>query len=410
MSTEPSARAGALLRADAIRPKCQQILERVERGDSPHWRVDPQGAERVCEMVASHIVSNYPDLQIPYHSRLRHLEAAGTERVDALLDPIERDAERGITSYDLIIVSVLLDAGAGATWRYTSRVDQSQWARSEGLAVASLEMFEAGLFSRQPERDPHRADAARLTQLTDDELAQAFDVHPDTNPMIGLSQRAELLRRLGHIVASRDDVFSEGRPGDLFTYFTARAREGQIDATDVLATILDVLGPIWPSRHALDGVALGDVWPHEALATDGDVASGLVPFHKLSQWLSYSLLEPLEGAGYEIVGLDKMTALAEYRNGGLLIDLGWLQWGDEAQAARPHTTNSELVVEWRALTIALLDQLHPMLCQRLGLSTDEFPLVKMLQGGTWSAGRVAAKKEREDGSPPIQIERDGTVF
>ena len=43
-----------------------------------------------------------------------------------------------------------------------------------------------------------------------------------------------------------------------------------------------------------------------------------MPFHKLSQWLAYSLIEPLEEAGIAVTGLDELTALAEYRNGGLL--------------------------------------------------------------------------------------------
>jgi len=47
-----------------------------------------------------------------------------------------------------------------------------------------------------------------------------------------------------------------------------------------------------------------------------------VPFHKLSQWLAYSLIEPLEAAGIAVDGLGDLTALAEYRNGGLLVDLG----------------------------------------------------------------------------------------
>jgi hypothetical protein len=45
-----------------------------------------------------------------------------------------------------------------------------------------------------------------------------------------------------------------------------------------------------------------------------------MPFHKLSQWLTYSLLEPFEWAGVPVHGLDALTGLPEYRNGGLLLD------------------------------------------------------------------------------------------
>jgi len=51
----------------------------------------------------------------------------------------------------------------------------------------------------------------------------------------------------------------------------------------------------------------------------GDATDGLVPIHKLSQWLSYSLVEPLMAAGIEVTDLDGLTGLAEYRNGGLLV-------------------------------------------------------------------------------------------
>ena len=47
---------------------------------------------------------------------------------------------------------------------------------------------------------------------------------------------------------------------------------------------------------------MGDVWPHPAI--------GLVPFHKLSQWLSYSLVEPIEGAGLEVVDAALAAVLA----------------------------------------------------------------------------------------------------
>ena len=51
---------------------------------------------------------------------------------------------------------------------------------------------------------------------------------------------------------------------------------------------------------------------------------GLVPLHKLSQWLAYSLIEPLIEAGFSITEIDGLTGLAEYRNGGLFIDAGVL--------------------------------------------------------------------------------------
>ncbi len=153
---------------------------------------------------------------------------------------------------------------------------------------------------------------------------------------------------------------------------------------------------------------LGDVWRHGAIRRD-DPSTGLVPFHKLSQWLTYSLVEPLEDAGITVTGLDALTGLAEYRNGGLMVDLGVLVPKDPA-ATGPHAVDSELVVEWRALTLALLDELAERVRRRLDRDADALPLVRILEGGTWAAGRRAARERRPGGGPPITVASDGTVF
>lgn len=70
---------------------------------------------------------------------------------------------------------------------------------------------------------------------------------------------------------------------------------------------------------------------------------------------------------------------------------------------------AELVVEWRALTVVLLDRLAEGVRGALGLSADQFPLPKLLQGGSWAAGRAIAQEKR-GGAPPIAIRSDGTVF
>ena len=102
------------------------------------------------------------------------------------------------------------------------------------------------------------------------------------------------------------------------------------------------------------------------LAT-GDATSHLMPLHKLSQWLSYSLIEPLQRAGIDVTDIDGLTGLAEYRNGGLFVDGGVLTFRDEADASREHDVASPLVVEWRALTVALLDRVADGVRHRLGL-------------------------------------------
>ncbi|MFY8153403.1 MAG: DUF1688 family protein, partial [Hyphomicrobiales bacterium] len=124
----------------------------------------------------------------------------------------------------------------------------------------------------------------------------------------------------------------------------------------------------------------------------------------------YSLIEPLQWAGIAVVDIDELTGLPEYRNGGLLLDCGVIALKDAGEAGRAHEAGSTLVVEWRALTVALLDEIGALIRQRLGRSPEELPLAKVLEGGTWAAGRRIAAERRPGGGPPLTIISDGTVF
>jgi len=52
-----------------------------------------------------------------------------------------------------------------------------------------------------------------------------------------------------------------------------------------------------------------------------------------------------------------VRSLAEYRNGGLFVDAGVLTLKDPDNAGLQFDVGSELVVEWRAMTVCLLDAL-----------------------------------------------------
>ena len=402
VSEETERRLLAWLRSpEAVRERCQAILALAEREALPHFALDADRLGDIAEYVAAVIRQNYPDLRIPYHSRWRHFETGGVDRWGALMrqfqgcDPIELARVR----IELCTVSVLLDAGAGGVWRFDEPETGLALQRSEGLAVASLYAFRSGLFSSD-RGEPLRADADGLSRLSDAALASAFQVSPH-NPLTGLSGRAELLRRLGEVVRG----LPGRRVGGLIDIWRARAGDGTVAARDVLTTILDVFAPIWPTRLTLAGENLGDVWRHPSLPGDG-----LVPFHKLSQWLSYSIVEVLEQASMPVDALDVLTGLAEYRNGGLFIDLGVLRPRDPQLGAQPLPVHHPAIVAWRALTVALLDRLAPMVRDRLGVSPAELPLACLLQGGTWEAGRRVARQRRSDGSPPLVVISDGTVF
>ena len=381
----------------AIRERAAQVLKHVEDGRSAWFALDAAGLEAAVQATLAVTRQRFSDpSMIPFHSRWRHFEAGGRDRWAGLAErlkglPPEEVARRRI---DLAVVSVLLDAGAGGLWSYREAATGKSFMRSEGLAVASFNMFANGAFSRDSRNDPLRVDAERLARLTPVELAMGFQVRGH-NSLLGLEGRVELLRKLGGVGLER--------PGMLFDLL-AQGAEGsrEIKAESILAALLDRLAAIWPSRLELDGVPLGDVWRHPSV--------GLVPFHKLSQWMSYSLVEPLEGAGLSVVELDALTGLPEYRNGGLLVDSGALRPKQKILLEKVFAPGDEAIVEWRALTVALLDQIAAHVRVHLKMDARSLPLVKVLEAGTWFAGRTLAAQRRKDGGPPIAVQSDGTVF
>jgi hypothetical protein len=378
----------------------------------PNFRIHLDRMDSVVDLVLETTRKAYPSLDVPFHSRWRHFVTNNDDRWADIADQTKWPdlAGRARAEFDLAMVSVFLDAGAGPTWRYHDPKTGLAIGRSEGLGLASLAMFERGAFSANP-REPLRVDANVLANLTVTDLRRGFQVS-DHNSLVGLEGRVDLLRRLGALAASKPDVFGRldaPRPGGLFDRLAMLAEKMQLPAPAILSELLQQLGPIWPSRLTLGGVALGDCWKHPALITN-DATSGLVPLHKLSQWLAYSLIEPLQRAGIRVIDIDGLTGLAEYRNGGLFVDAGVLAFRDGKDASREHEVASPLVVEWRALTVALLDRVADGMRQRLGLDATSLPLAKVLEGGTWAAGRRLARERREDASPPVKVISDGTVF
>ena len=395
MSSADAVEYDYLQTPEAIRVRCEQVFELAKAGQLEHWELDESRLGEVAVRVLSVTRRTYPDLKlIPYHGRYRHFDVGGVPRLADFSRKIAHlsSDEQLAARFELVITSVLLDAGAGPSWRYRG-ADGAEYTRSEGLAVASYELYASGAL-----------DGKGLAELSESTLGSAFQVTAD-NPLTGLAGRAALLRRLGQVVANTPEYFGSEAPrlGNLGVHLKRAANSaGQLAASAILHAVLAALGPIWQGRPTLSGKSLGDVWRHSRV--------GFVPFHKLSQWLSYSLFEPLESAGVHIADGSALTGLAEYRNGGLYFDAGVLKLRHPEARAQTHAVDSDLVIEWRALTIALLDRTATLLRAILGMSAEQLPLARILEGGTWRAGRAIAAEEREGGGPPLLIVSDGTVF
>lgn len=388
-----------------VRQKCGEVFTLAEANQLRHFNMDLSKLDGAANLVIKCIDDQYPDLKVPYHSRFRHFGANRVTKMKASWPCDETEKIRRLI--DMVTVSVLLDAGAGATWSYHGP-DGKMHGRSEGLAIASLDMFQDGLFSSDKAL-PCRVNSLGLQSLTLKELEKGFQV-TEANPMVGLEGRGKLLRRLGKALEKHPEFFGYEvcRPGNIVDYVLKHVKDGRVSIRVVWKPIIEGLESIWPATIA--GVRRGDVWSYNPLKKIGKICSDLIPFHKLSQWLLLSMLEPLEELGIKFDDMRLVTPLAEYRNGGLLVDTGLLTLKKASNAQRTFAIGSELVVEWRALTIVLIEKIAEAVRAHYGKTEDEMPLAMVLEGGTWRAGRQIAALRRADGSSPIKIRSDGTVF
>jgi hypothetical protein len=344
---------------DAVRQTTGLLLKHPEALE--HFDVDLDALSSVTGAVLGLIQRDYASpSDIPPHSRWRHFEpfidpvqptvqGKKKDRVGALIQEwtaIGIDKKEIVKRLlDLFIVSVLLDAGAGAQWKYAPPSEPGvHYTRSEGLALASLDWFLSGGFSSDPQANPHQVDASKLESLTVEDLRKALQVSDDTNPLVG-QERISLLVRLGAVCKAHPKFFglNNPRPGNLLDFLLQHPSTTKVSDTNIhvqVSTLWQVvvegIAGVWPAtRTKLNGVALGDVWPCQAMSKisspspspsrfNAKETQSFVAFHKLSQWLTYSLMEPLSLLGIYFQGLDKMTGLAEYRNGGLFVDMGVL--------------------------------------------------------------------------------------
>ncbi|KAM4066552.1 uracil catabolism protein 4 [Hirsutella rhossiliensis] len=397
---------GYLRSLGAVRDRSRLVMDKLLANQLHHFDVDLTKLADVVTFVSGLIKRDYPAPfnSIPGHGRYQHFCVGGKDRIVDLLatwpDSVD-NTERCRRLIDLFLVSVLLDAGAGTQWSYKSVKDGRTYRRSEGLAVASLEMFEAGVFSGNP-----------------DNKAQV-DKSRQGNKLAGLDGRTALLIRLARALNEKRDFFgADGRPGNMIDHLLSHP---STLASSMLVVPLPVLWNVLMNGLALSG-------------SDGARWESILPFHKLTQWLTFSLMQPMQSLlNMHFAGTELLTGLPEYRNGGLFVDMGvltlkaddnerglqnyseyCLRTGTkQVEVAPMFEPGDDVVVEWRGATVGLLDKLCEEVNKSLKaeLAGNELTLPQLLEAGSWKGGRELAEIHRPNTKePPILIESDGTVF
>ncbi|KAK4518024.1 uncharacterized protein ATC70_001374 [Mucor velutinosus] len=434
-----------LLSLHAVRERCFKVQEAAVKNKLQHFDIDTSKLQDMVQFVISLIKRDYDDpSQIPVHGRWRHFDAGGRPRIQTLINSwasLGIDAtEQTRRVLDLFTIGVLLDIDPNQSYSFRETSTNRFYKRREGIAIAILEMFMAGTFSINPNQ-PHRVDSEALARLTMDDLLAGFKTDTSTS-LIGLQDRLDLLKHLAQAIQRRPDYFGgeEGlvpRPGNMMDYLlchptTIKTKKGPLIHLETLWPVILEIGEIWTVEDVSNckggTFQLGDVWPCAALGDQDQ----MVPFHKLSQWMVYSLIEPMEKLlGAVIEGTEQLTPLSDYANGGLLMDTGFitLKKQDYERGIENYRKNSLLpgqpkvevapmfemsdpvVVEWRALTTAYLDLVADRVRATLRMSKKTLSLTQLIEGGTTSAGKELAEISRPNTQePPIVIKCDRRVI
>jgi hypothetical protein len=392
-----------------IRERAESVLAGGLAGNLEHFTVRLEAAEEAVKRTLAELGRPTADTPPPLYGRWRDFEAGGRDRWSELSSGLVGASKEDVARarFDLAITSALLGADTGDAWSFHETESGTDIVRSEGVAVGTFRAFQKGLFSSRA-ADPLRCDAAGLSKVTTESLGAAFPSNAE-HALHALEARAEVLRGVGDAILQSPHLFGQGesaRLGGLYDVFARRAQRGALAAKDLLSALLEGLAPALPGRVALAGVYLGDVWPHPAAGGDGPGA-GLVPIHRIAQLAAYSLIEPLADADVTVAEIQELTALPDVRTGGLLVDTEVLTPKTEGAASIVHEAGAPIVVEWRALTVALLERIGDAVRAELGVSRAALPIGRILPAMR-KAGRALAQEKR-DGLPPIRFAGDGAL-
>jgi Protein of unknown function (DUF1688) len=398
-----------LFQPEEIRRKAHDFLERAVDGELSHVDVDLSEMDRVLLKVLEVTKGNYPDFQIPPHGVWRDFEAGDFDRWGALASArgFESAEEMLVAAADLAVIANYMKTRHPENWVFEDRMTATQAEGMQASALAAFHMFASGSFSSDMS-DPYRVDAETLIRMDLGELADAlqWNLQRDAGMLEDMQRH---LKRLGEALALRPDLFSEGdvtRPGLLATRL-AKQSSSAVDAGIALDRLLESLAPVWDGGAVSGEIALGDCFAHSQFP--GSDLEQLFPFHLTAQEIVYSLVEPFAWAGWEVSGLEVLSAPADLPHVALFSQAGVLN----ARRREEKLSGSEALdcmIELRAISMALTDKLADMLCAKLQVTPDQLPLSCVLEGGTSRAGAQILQQNETEAKKLGQLLNPGSVF
>jgi len=398
---EDAAAVEHLHRLEVIRERAWMLLAAAERGASDHFVPSPEAIGTVALAMAETIraepaadATAGPGSDQPALANLWQLlrtqapEALGTLG-DALAggDPLAR-AKSGA---DLAVLHRVLGPGG------------------LGDELADLVYsFAAGAWTANS-RDSAVLDAPGIRRALAGDGSIALPA--SVAELLADADRRQRLEQLARGLERQPDRFGvDGRFGELLTQLvTARPLAGEpappvgpagssgLRAQTVVDGLAPLIDPIVASTVRIGGRQMGDVWRHP-LAWAEDRSRELVPFHALLLALTLDLVEPLQEAGQPLVDLDQLPVPATRALASDVLRLGLVRTRHAAIARLRHPPGSDIVVELRALSVALADRLVDRLRAELNRTVHDLPVARLI--GPLSQ---TALKWRERPGPGIAI-------
>lgn len=399
----------ALFQPDEIRRKAHMMLALAAEDRLDHVGVDLDRLDTAVATVLETTRENYPDFQIPPYGVWRSFEAGGIDRWQAMASArgFETAEQMLAGAADLALLGIAMSTLHPAGWRYEDRMTETVATGTTASALAAFHMFASGSFSSEM-TDPYRVDAGALVSMDLIELAAGlqWDDRDDADHLKAMQRH---LKRFGEALALRPDLFGEGeatRPG-LLAVRLAKESDGPIDAAQILDRILEALAPVWEGGATSGDIWLGDAFVHSGLP--GNDVHAIVPFHLAAQQMVYALVEPFAWAGFEVAGLEKLTAPADLVHAALFVQSGVLALKGDSGSLAPEAIRDRMI-EIRALTLALTDKLAERLASGLGMSLDQVPFTCILEGGTSRAGNHIVEQAPENLRDLGKFLNPGAVF